>query len=280
MQTAFYSNIKTIIFDLDGTLYQSNRYYADYLRFMIAGTQWESEYNTLLERIEQIFCGERLRMNTAYHLEKIDADTVDELFEKLEQTNAPEMKYEELVCNNRYVFLGDGWSVMKVVGTALGLLDGTRADITYLQTREMMLESELLFSDRLSQVLANLRTYFSVVLISNASKALADNVLKAIGCENTFDKVVCDAKKPSGFHEALKKLNCMEVLEQPESVLTVGDHALNDLCPLKRIGCKTLWVNPFSNTPEMQFDKTVRSMDELVDFLDQLNQQKDCSRKY
>jgi len=274
LETAFCNNIKTIVFDLDGTLYQSERYYADYLRLMIASSRWESAYDDLLKCIEQVFFGKRLHMNAAYRLEKVEADTAEELFKKLEGQIVTDIEFEELIGNTRYEFLGDGWSVMKLVGTAMGLLDGDRGDMIYLQTRDLMLKSKLISSERLADTLKKLRTCYRTVLISNATKPLADEVLSAIGCSDSFASAVYGAHKPVGLTDALKKLDCSDAFEHPETILTVGDHALNDLYPLGRIGSKTLWINPFHDIQEPHSDAEVRSMEELVDFLEQIYRQK------
>lgn len=274
MQATFGKSIETIIFDLDGTLYQNQLYYTDYLRFMIQGTRWEAAYPALREKIEEVFRGDRLRMNAVYRLAPVVADTADELFEKLEGGLVPDIAYEELIASSEYELLGDGWSVMKLVGSALGLLDGARGGEIYLQTREAMVRRGLPTSSRLRDILEKLRGRFCTVLISNASKPLADEVLRVLGCLDIFDKTVYAADKPRGMRDALKKLECNRVFEAPETVLTVGDHALNDLFPLQRLGCKTLWINPFDNVHEPCFDAVVRTMDELVDFLEQLYRQK------
>ena len=35
-------HIKTVVFDLDGTIYQNNRFHPDYIHFLLEGTPYES----------------------------------------------------------------------------------------------------------------------------------------------------------------------------------------------------------------------------------------------
>ena len=79
---------------------------------------------------------------------------------------------------------------------------------------------------------------------------------------------------PSDFHrEGLEKaLNDMEpgILQEPRRLLTIGDHAFNDLFPLARLGARTLWVNPYPAIHKPPCDGEVATTGELADYLDRL----------
>jgi len=63
---------------------------------------------------------------------------------------------------------------------------------------------------------------------------------------------------------------CPAGLENPGSILAVGDHAYNDLEPLRKIGCRTLWMNPYPGIHEPQYDLSLRTLDELADYINSL----------
>lgn len=55
--------IDTIIFDLDGTIYQNTEFHRDYLRFLVDGTGLEAWADSLIAFADAVFVGERLVMN-------------------------------------------------------------------------------------------------------------------------------------------------------------------------------------------------------------------------
>lgn len=58
--------IDTIIFDLDGTIYQNTEFHRDYLRFLVDGTGLEAWADSLIAFADAVFAGERLVMNAFY----------------------------------------------------------------------------------------------------------------------------------------------------------------------------------------------------------------------
>ena len=91
----------------------------------------------------------------------------------------------------------------------------------------------------------------------------AEDFLHQLGFDGVFRQAVYSANKPWGLIENLSK-QCPEVLEEPETVLSIGDHAFNDLMPMQRIGCKALWINPFENVNEAKCDIMVHTLDQLA----------------
>ena len=84
-----------------------------------------------------------------------------------------------------------------------------------------------------------------------------------------FDCIVFSAGKPWQAVENLKK-SCPEITTEPETFLTVGDNAFNNLTPFRALGCKTLWVNPFTDIHEPKYDYSVKTLEELAQFLETL----------
>jgi FMN phosphatase YigB (HAD superfamily) len=57
------------------------------------------------------------------------------------------------------------------------------------------------------------------------------------------------------------------IFEQPETVISIGDHAYNDLMPIQQKGGRTVWLNPFPNIERPVCDVEVETLDELAGYL-------------
>ena len=60
------NDIETVVFDLDGTVYQNTVFHRDYLHFLVEGTGYEGWHTQLVEFAEQVYAGRRLQMNCFY----------------------------------------------------------------------------------------------------------------------------------------------------------------------------------------------------------------------
>ena len=78
-------DIQTIVFDLDGTIYQNTVFHRDYLRFLVEGTGKADWADSLIAFADAVFRGERLVMNAFYDDAKIVAGTPETYFEALER---------------------------------------------------------------------------------------------------------------------------------------------------------------------------------------------------
>lgn len=123
--------IDTIIFDLDGTIYQNTEFHRDYLRFLVDGTGLEAWADSLIAFADAVFVGERLVMNAFYDARPIEASTPAAYFAALERALLPELTYEEALARADCLYTGDAWAVVTLMGQTLGLLDGERSDAVY-----------------------------------------------------------------------------------------------------------------------------------------------------
>lgn len=261
------NEIKTIIFDLDGTVYQNTEFHRDYLRFLVEDSDKAAWLDELIAYADAVFCGERLVMNAFYSSQRIEAQTPGAFFQALEAARLTELDYEDALRQDDCIYTGDAWAVVTLLGKALGLLDGERADTVYRRTREKMHADGMKGSERLRSAIRQTNDCFETILLTNSYESTALEFLEQLGFDHTFEKAVYSANKPGGMVGALRQRDAA-LLDSPESVLTVGDHAFNDLIPLQRLGCRALWVNPFSNIHEPEYDASVRTPDELAGYLE------------
>ncbi|OUM87937.1 MAG: hypothetical protein BAA01_10865 [Bacillus thermozeamaize] len=56
--TEWLSEIKVIIFDMDGTLYQEDTFMDRYIRYLLEGTEWEAETDAAVAEARKILYGQ------------------------------------------------------------------------------------------------------------------------------------------------------------------------------------------------------------------------------
>ena len=227
--------IDTIIFDLDGTIYQNTEFHRDYLHFLVEGTAREGWVDSLIAFADAVFVGERLVMNAFYDASRIEASTPAAYFAALERALLPELTYEEALARADCLYTGDAWAVVTLMGQTLGLLDNGRGDAVYRRTRDKMSADGMTGCLRLRRAIQGLEGRCETILLSNSYESTAMEFLQQLGFEHTFQKFVFSANKPAGMVQALCAQDAA-LLDRPERVLSVGDHAFNDLLPLRRLG--------------------------------------------
>jgi len=255
-------NIKTVVFDLDGTVYQNLVFHSDYIRFLLEDSGRENWEEALIKYVEEVYRGEHLKLNAFYSCEPISYSSMEEFFAKLEKAEV-ELSFEEGLERSDVTYLGDAWAILILIGQTMGLLDNGRNDAVFKKTRNKMSEDGMQGNMRLKNAIIELGKHYKTVLLSNSYAQTAEDFLRQLGFDGIFRQAVYSARKPWGLIENLSK-QCPEVLEEPETVLSIGDHAFNDLMPMQRIGCKALWINPFENVNEAKCDIMVHTLDELA----------------
>ena len=268
-ESAMREDIQTIVFDLDGTIYQNTVFHRDYLRFLVEGTGRADWSESLIALADAVFSGRRLVMNAFYADSRIEAETPEAYFCSLERALLPSLSYEEALGRTDCIYTGDAWAVVTLIGKTLGLLENGRSDAIYRLTRDKMNADGMRGSARLRSAICGLDGCVDAILLTNSYESTALDFLGQLGFLNTFPEIVFSANKPAGMVDALRRKR-PALFERPERVLTVGDHAFNDLMPLQRLGCRTLWINPFDNIHTPGADMTVRTLDELAGFLEGL----------
>ena len=264
-------DIKIVVFDLDGTIYQNNHFHPDYMHFLLEGTAYESWEQSLVRFVDDVFAGRRLVMNDYYCSAPMDVRSFEEYTAALENARIPDLTFETSVKRSDSIFLGDAWAVVALIGSTLGLIQNGRGDEVYKKTRNKMSEDGMEGNMRLKAAIQELGKHYETVLLTNSYEQTALDFLAQLNFSGVFTKIVYSAHKPFGLVENLTRF-CPELTEHPEIFLTIGDHAFNDLMPLQRLGAKTLWINPFENIHEAQADLSVHTLDELAACLERMCQ--------
>ncbi len=262
-----YKNVRTLVFDLDGTVYQNLDFHQDYLHFLVQDTayiEWES---SLVEFVTSVFAGRRLVMNRFYKVDPEQFDSPEEFYAKLEQCLCPMIPYVEAFGRTDLTYLGDAWAVVTFIGEMLGVLEGERSDLVYRRVRRDMEEKGMEGSARLKAAIQNLIPHYKVILMSNSYEDTAREFLRQLDYEDLFPNIYSSANKP---FEMITKLEQREpgLFTDPKTVLSIGDHAYNDLMPIAQKGGRTVWINPFKDIARPACDLELATLDDLAGFLE------------
>lgn len=258
--------LKTIIFDLDGTIYQNTTFHRDYIHYLVQDSKWTPWEAPLISFADQVLAGDRLFMNRFYHIEQANPSTPEEFFSLLEQRLHPCLAYAEALKRHDLLYLGDAWALVTFIGESLGLLAGERRDSVYRMTRKRMEERGMGGSEALKTAIQELVHYYDVILMSNSYEETALELLKQLGYDQVFPTIISSANKPFDFIKKLDEFN-PSILEHPEGVLSIGDHAYNDLMPIRERGGLTVWLNPFKNVFRPACNRELSTLDDLTVYL-------------
>lgn len=263
------NNVRTVVFDLDGTVYQNTTFHRDYLHFLVENTpltDWEA---ALIEFADGVFSGERLVMNRFYKTGRVNPTTPEEFFSLLESYLCPPLAYEEALNHRDLIYLGDAWAVVTLIGDTLGLLDGKRRDLIYRRARRRMEEQGMSGSAALKTAIRDLSERCKVILMSNSYAETAHEFLRQLGYDDLFPLTCSSANKPFDMITRLEEVDPL-IFSEPETVISIGDHAYNDLMPIKQKGGRTVWLNPFRNIARPTCDVEVETLDDLAGYLETL----------
>lgn len=180
------------------------------------------------------------------------------------------MTYAEALKADDVVYLGDAWAVLAYLGDALGCLDGDRANEVYRLTR-LQMEQAGMHGDRgLYEAIMRLEQRCRVVLLSNSYEETVREFLRQLGFAGAFREICSSANKPYGMIASLQALD-PALLPRPEALISIGDHAFNDLMPISAIGGQTLWIDPYPDIHEPEYTWCVHTLAELAAFLDTIS---------
>ena len=94
--------------------------------------------------------------------------------------------------------------------------------------------------------------------------------LRQLGFAGAFREICSSADKPYGMIASLQALD-PALLARPEILISIGDHAFNDLMPISAIGGQTLWIDPYPGIHEPEYTWCVHTLAELAAFLDTIS---------
>jgi FMN phosphatase YigB (HAD superfamily) len=158
----------------------------------------------------------------------------------------------------------DGWEAAVVLAGGPRGASRAYAD-AFARTRAFMLtdECKLEVPDGLPELLERSTGRARHVLMSNTPAFGVMPLLERLGVLGLFDEIVCHAQKPERFTARLGSL--ARVHDVPHaSVLSIGDHYVNDIAPALALGCVAAYVDPFRVGPTGRATFEARRIEELL----------------
>jgi len=255
-----------LVLDLDGTLYQDFTFYETYIHNLLRETDRQSWAVPFTGFVEEVLRGKKLAMNAFYRTDPVCESKPETFLLCLEERAAQSLPYEEALGAEGLLYLGDLWSVVSLLGEALGLSETGWRYRVYSATRAEMAQRGYAGSETLRDALKAASLRCETVLLSNSPEEIAAPVVSELGYGDVFRHIVYGANKPYALADALVEA-CSHALENPETLLSIGDHAFNDLMPVKALGGKTVWINPYPGVKEPAYDARLASTEDLARFI-------------
>lgn len=264
------SEVKVIIFDMDGTLYQEDTYLERYIRYLLEGTEHEGETEAAIREGRAILTGEHpFQFGHFYHT-RDDVALVRHEDSFIQGFTWEGLALDERTCSYRslsseaahLIHIGDPWGIAAVVSHKYKLPAGKLQSAFERVRREMVVAPyHFEFRRDLFQAIEDLDAAQKKILMTNTYLESGIEFLNYMQIHHLFEEVYCGAEKPLGLHCYFKTL--LEQGYQAHEILSIGDNTWNDLHPVKRMGGRTCFISPYSSSDPESWDLRLTTLDEL-----------------
>ncbi len=257
--------LQTILFDLDGTLYQNHTFYREYFEILEKEASFCVQAKECIYFIEEVIAGKYIMMNTFYNIRDVHVSSIQELIEVLPSLQqACDIRSLSLEESKQYLYMGDIWSIIILLANVFQF-SKEACDITFKKTRENMVK-HVDENNELKEVLFELKKKYTLILCSNTYEASAVPFVKALGLYDCFHYRNYATHKPYGLAQALESyLPNWE--QQASSLLSIGDHWFNDLKMIEQLGGKVMLIQPYEHVQSVANIPSCRNMQDLITFL-------------
>jgi FMN phosphatase YigB (HAD superfamily) len=262
-----FDHIKTILFDLDGTVYQNDYFHRIYLSVLIQNTRFASWERELISLADTVLRGGLIPMNQFY---QAGAGAVNCMEDVVDALRAGELR--ELTCEEAYkgplpdiYYLGDAWALVSLIAQTLRISKEGQ-DGAFQAVRGRMLQDGITQDPALIEAITALKARYTTVLLSNSPKESAAAFIQQLGLQDAFTHIGYGSGKPYGLLDCLAKF-APDVLKHPGTLLSIGDHVFNEIENIRLLGGKTVWVCPYRHIRYGGCDLRLYTPQELRDFL-------------
>ncbi|NRD77853.1 HAD family hydrolase [Bacillus sp. BRMEA1] len=270
-------DIEVIVFDLDGTLYEDTHhfdFYADRLCEKLAPTNKEhfyKDYQLVKENKHPLKIGTVYDANHDFILIQQNGKVLRAVNwegEKISDNVVKELYPGELKFNLHSLFsVGDFWWVPASIARHYGL-SGVSANQSFLQTREYMMSADFQMKEipSFKDTLFSLSKRKKLVLYTNSPQKDSEVIAKKLGFLECFDYKIFEGQKPVRTEENFIKIK--DHYQLPFSkMLSIGDNAINEIIPAKKLGCKTIQIDAHEIGDQAHADYVVKNIAGVVELL-------------
>lgn len=265
---SWFQGVSTVLFDMDGTLYQDFAFHRDYLRYLLQDTEYAACAEDFIRAADEILTKGAAPMNRFYRMRPAsEVRTGEALLEWINGCLVEEMPFARCYQEglNGLHYLGDPWEVATFIAAVLGTLS-QNGEKAFLRVREEMQSKTLVPNKPLLELLEQLKGRYTTVLLSNSPQESAAGFIDKLGFTGAFSYVLYDAHKPYRLFENLRRHPALADI-RTEELLSVGDHAFNEIVNVHLAGGKTVWMNPYGEAPQVPCTCRVKSIPDLMSLL-------------
>lgn len=268
------SEIKVIVFDMDGTLYQEDKFMERYIRYLLEGTEHERETVAVISAVRDILTGKHpFQFGHFYHTQD------DLVLVRHDDSFIQGFTWEGTAIHERakgygrlssqaphLIHIGDPWGIAAVVSQRFKLSRGKLQSAFERVRKEMILAPHHfeLHGDLLLAI-EELTAVKQKIVMTNTYLESGIEFLNYMNIHHLFDEVHCGAEKPAGMDNYITSL--LERGVQAHEILSIGDNPWNDLHPVKRRGGRTCFISPYESSDPEVWDLRLKTLDELAQLM-------------
>lgn len=260
--------VKVAIFDMDGTLYQDDAFLGRYVTYLLEGQLDEEEMAKAVSEAYDILDGSHTVQLGHFFDRKQHFFYEHEQFLPTTCYSWDGKKHENPVQeNSSLLFIGDPWGIANLYAEKYRIPRERRAE-AFDKVRYEMIQKpfEIRRHAPLFESIAALGTT-KKIFMTNTPGDTGPAFVTYLNIGSMFDDYVFDAKKPYGMETIVKGL--LKEGFAPEEILSIGDNPYNDLAPVRQLGGRTCLISPYTHFGMQEWDHTVKTVEELADFLRQ-----------
>lgn len=262
-------DIKVVIFDLDGTLYQDYTFLGRYMKHMLNGQIEDDELQDNITEAYAILKGNHpVKLGHFFNRKNHKIYAQNDLRPTSCFSWDGKESEEVLEKDEHLLYIGDPWCIAAVYGEKHNITEKKRMEAFEIVRQEMLqVPYEIHRHHPLFEMIEGLAVE-KKILMTNTPGLSGPEFIKHLKLERMFDEYFYDAKKPMGIQRVVERL--LAEGYQPHQILSVGDNPFNDLYPVKKAGGKACLISQYSHDDSMIWDASVQTIEELTRFLKRL----------
>ena len=273
-------HIKVVVLDLDGTLYDDMHhfdFYAGRLRERLPAEKRQS-----FDR-DYIACKNGrhpLKVGRVYdaindliltEMDKVVQDAYTWSGERLSRKKTAELYRRPIEYDFvNMISVGDPWWIPAGIAGHYGI---SREKIyeAYLETREYMNSPQFQMKKipGLKEAINKLRKRAETVLLTNSSREDSETILEKLELCGLFSLKIFNGKKPAETKKWFQHIRDRFQVSF-EEMMSVGDNWVNEIRPVKALGCMTAYIDAYGTGETRYADFAVSHMTELLPVLERI----------
>lgn len=250
-----YKHIKVIVFDLDGTLYEDTHhfdYYAERIKLRLPVGK------------ANLFAKDYLAFKNDQHSLKIGRvyDAINDLVlvqshnmvteaynwngGRLSMAEVKNLYPEPIIYDfEKMISIGDPWWIPSSIAGHYGL-PPEKSYEAFLETRNYMMDPKFKMNriPGLKEAMGAAREKAHLVLLTNSPKPDSEAILKKLGLSSLFSMKIFNGKKPTETVKWFQHIGKHFDVSLKE-VMSVGDNWVNEIQPVKDLGCTTAYIDAY-----------------------------------